>query len=83
MVRWVARVVHSGEDGIFRVLCTMNVVDEHDPGRLPQRTNRLMFVFATAPEPGLEPALQLSHEPASELLLKLRREMASPVERVV
>ena len=27
----------------------MDVIDPHDPGRMPKRTNRLMFVFATAP----------------------------------
>ena len=49
MVRWEARVVHSGEDGIFRVHVSMDVIDPFDPGRLPERTNRLMFVFATSP----------------------------------
>ena len=41
--------MHSGEDGIFRVHVSMDVIDPFDPGRLPQRTNRLMFVFATSP----------------------------------
>lgn len=49
MVRWVAKVVHSGADGLFRVFVSMDVLDPTDPGRLPQRTNTLMFVFATSP----------------------------------
>ena len=50
MVRFVARVVHAGADGIFRVLVTMEVLAPEDPGRLPQRSNRLSFAFVTAPE---------------------------------
>ena len=51
MVRFTARVVHVGEDGVFRVFVTMDVIEPTDPGRLPQRTNNLMFVFAASPDP--------------------------------
>ncbi len=36
MVRFTARVVHTGEDGIFRVFVTMDVIEPTDPDRLPQ-----------------------------------------------
>jgi len=49
MTRFTARVVHSGEDGVFRVFVTMDVIDPTDPDRLPQRTNKMMFVFAANP----------------------------------
>ena len=50
MVRFTARVVHSGDDGVFRVFVTMDVIEPTDPDRLPQRSNNLMFVFAANPE---------------------------------
>ena len=49
MVRFTARVVHSGDDGVFRVFVTMDVIEPTDPDRLPQRTSQLMFVFAASP----------------------------------
>ena len=49
MVRFTAKVVHFGEDGVFRVFVTMDVIEPTDPGRLPRRTNKLMFVFAASP----------------------------------
>lgn len=33
MTRFTARVVHSGEDGVFRVFVTMDVIDPTDPDR--------------------------------------------------
>ena len=32
-VRFTARVVHSGEDGVFRVFVTMDVIEPTDPDR--------------------------------------------------
>ena len=50
MASFTAKVVHCGDDGVFRVFVTLGIVDPHDPERAPQRTNRLLFIFATSPD---------------------------------
>ena len=50
MASFTAKVVHCGTDGVFRVFVTVGIVVPHDPERAPQRTNRLLFTFATSPE---------------------------------
>jgi len=49
-VRFVARVTHSANDGLFTVLVTMDVIEPSDHGRWPKRSNRLCFGFATDPQ---------------------------------
>jgi acyl-CoA hydrolase len=46
MVRFEARVTHTGADGLFSVLVTMDLVEPSDHDRAPRRSNRLCFVFA-------------------------------------
>ena len=48
MCSFTARVVHAGDDGIFRVFVTVGVHEPSDPARWPARTNRLRFIFATS-----------------------------------
>ena len=49
MASFTAKVVHCGTDGVFRVFVTVGIVDPHN-WSAPQRTNRLLFTFATSPE---------------------------------
>jgi acyl-CoA hydrolase len=49
MVTFTARVAHASHN-TCRVFVTVEVRDPLDPGRLPKRSNRLIFVFANGDE---------------------------------
>ena len=83
LVRFEARVVHAAI-GTFRVAVTVGVVDATDPGRAAQRSNNLMFVFAT--DRTEEAAVTILPETYSEVLQQVgaarRHAVEGPSEKM-